>query len=208
MQIIQYNYTAGDFMANGPGWSKYPKVRYELSPIPEDTGLFWLTKVEFFRYFPTIYLCKFNMTRLRDDNYVNDLKDEFQRTKKKNKNKTKKAPKTTQDEPLQPLEPWFVNKQSDPNSPYAILEQKYNGGVSFIKLSKQVFTGKPIPDAVEEFRAHPEKYLAIHFQNAIVTEGWPVQVHQYTFIYRDGTEGIQVDVVPKGKRTILTNVLR
>jgi len=199
----------GEFMANGPGWKKYPKVRYELSPINDDTGLFWLTRAEFFRYFPTIYLCKFNTDRLRDANYTNDLEDEFRRTTKKDKPKTKpKKPPKSDDELLQPLEPWFVNKQSDPNSPYEILEQTYDGGISFIKLKKQVFTGKAIPDAVEEFRAHPDKYLAIHFQNAIVTEGWPVQVHQYTFVYRDGTEGIQVDVVPKGKRTILTNVLR
>ena len=54
-------------MTNGTGWKQYPKVLYELDPIPDYTGLFWLTKAEFFTYFPTIYLCKFNMARLRDE---------------------------------------------------------------------------------------------------------------------------------------------
>jgi len=199
----------GEFMTNGPGWSKYPEVRHELNPIPEDTGLFWVTKAEFFRYFPTIYLCKFNMTRLQDEHYSNDLDDEFQRKKKK-KNKKQRAD-STQAEPLPPLEPWFINKQSDPSSPYKILEQTYNGGVSYIELNKETVKGKSIPEGVEEFRAHPEKYLAIHFQTSMVDGGWPVEVHQYTFVYRDGSEGIDVDVPEDGsigKRMILTNVLR
>jgi len=201
--------TNGLFMVDGPGWKQYPSVKYELAPIPKDTGLFWLTRDEFFRYFPTIYLCKFNTTRLRDEDYTNDLSDEFVRTKKaKPKPKKKKPrPQPVQQE-LPPLEPWFVNKQSDPNSPYKIVEQIFNGGVSYVEMNKRSIKGKSIPEAVEEFRSNPDKYLAIHFQTSMVEEGWPIEVHQYTFIYREGTQGIQVEVTPTGKRTILTNVLR
>lgn len=198
--------TNGLFMTGGPGWKKYPSVGYELAPIPEDTGLFWLTKDEFFRYFPTIYLCKFNTSRLKEKDYVNDLGDEFVRGNKHKKTKTKKKarPKAVRQE-LPPLEPWFVNKQSDPNSPYRIVEQTFNGSVSYVEMNKSSIKGKSIPEAVEEFRSNPEKYLAIHFQTSVVDEGWPVDVHQYTFIYREGTQGIQVEVTPDGKRTILTN---
>ena len=47
----------------------------------EDNGMCWMTKGEFFKYFPSIYLSAFNMARLQDANYVNDLEDEFPRRK-------------------------------------------------------------------------------------------------------------------------------
>ena len=203
-------------MTNGTGWKQYPKVRYELDPIPDDTGLFWLTKTEFFTYFPTIYLCKFNMARLRDKKwYVNDLQHEFPRSgTMKNKvgmrpKKNKVARPVVLDE-LPPLEPWFVNKRSDPHSPYKVVEHTYNGTVTYIKINKDVKKGRSIPDAVEQFRSNPEKYLAIHFQSNIIEEGWPVKVHQYTLIYRNGSKGIQINIDKKGtgSRTLLTNILR
>lgn len=39
----------------------------------------WITKEEFFQHFPTIYLSAFNTARLKEDDYVNDLTDEFPR---------------------------------------------------------------------------------------------------------------------------------
>jgi hypothetical protein len=192
-------------MRFGPGWDRYPDIRQELNPILEDNGLFWVKKEEFFRYFPTIYLCALNMTRLQEDNYVNDLEDEFER-----RNKTgPRSVTVSQDNKLEPLRKIYINKDSDPSSPYKIVEQTYNGAVSYAKINKDVIKGTSIAKAVEEFKAHPEKYLAIHYQTSIVTDSWPDEMHMFTYIYREGTKGILVEGVAKdGKRTILTNVLR
>ena len=171
----------------------------------EDTGLFWVTKTEFFRYFPTIYLCKMDMTRLQDKNYVNDLEDEFERGK--NNNKQKKKPVAQEDD--YEMVPLNVNTDSDPNSPYKVVKQQYSGGVTYNKMKKDLKKGLSLVKAVEEFKANPEKYLAIHYQTSTVDEGWPDEVHQFTYVYREGTEGIEVEGIAKdGKRTILTNVLR
>jgi hypothetical protein len=89
------------------------------------------------------------------------------------------------------------------------MEQTYNGEVSFAKCNKKVVKGESLVDAVEEFRPSPEKYLAIHYQTSIATQGWPEQLHQVTYIYREGTVDIDVEGVSKdGNRTILMNVLR
>jgi hypothetical protein len=194
----------GEFMRSGPGWDRYPDIKKELSPSMEDNGLCWVTKKEFFRNFPTIYVCAFNMTRLKDDKYVNDLKDDFKRRPKTAPKKTKPAPASTEEE----IVPIFIDKSSDPSSPYKIVEEIFSGGVAYVELNAEVVKGKSIADGVKEFKANPEKYLAIHYQSNMATEGWPPEVHQFTYIYRDGTEGIEVDKVKNGKRTILTNVLR
>eukprot|EP00933_Yihiella_yeosuensis_P061610 TRINITY_DN64438_c0_g1_i1.p1 TRINITY_DN64438_c0_g1~~TRINITY_DN64438_c0_g1_i1.p1 ORF type:complete len:502 (-),score=106.64 TRINITY_DN64438_c0_g1_i1:131-1636(-) len=47
---------------NGPGWEKYPAVKERCKPVIADDGIFWLSKEEFFKYFPTIYLCAKNMS--------------------------------------------------------------------------------------------------------------------------------------------------
>lgn len=188
-------------MPNGPGWIEFPELYYELSPPPKDTGMFWLTKAEFFRYFPTIYLCAFNMTRLKDSEYENDLKDEIVR-----RGPTKSKP-VSQVGGMQRLQPWVVNKESDPNSRYKIVEDLYDTSFSFQTMNKRVVEGVSIPEGVEEFRANPEKYLAIHYQNSIVEGGWPIHVHQFTFIYREGTKGIRLSSSGT-KRTMLTNVLK
>ena len=192
-------------MINGPGWKRYPELKSELNPLSEDNGIFWLTKAEFFRYFPTIYLCKMNMTRLKDDKYVNDLEDEFKRLGSEAPKPPKARPVQQNDE-LEQLQPIHIDKESDPDSPYKIVEQSFSGAVSYLKMSKDVIKGKSIADGVEYFKKNPEKILAIHYQKNTVEEGWPVHVHQYTYIYREGTEGIQVE--DGGKRTMLTNVLR
>lgn len=196
----------GQFMRSGPGWNKYPDIKKELNPVMEDNGLCWVTKKEFFKYFPTIYVCAFNMTRLKDDNYENDLKDHFPRQPKKTattvKKKTVAAPV---DDELRPI---IVNKSSDPSSPYKIVEYSFNGGVAFSAMNKEVIKGKSIADAVDEFRSNPDKYMGIHYQNNMCDEGWPPEAHQFTYIYRDGSEGLEVDEVKGGKRTMLINVLR
>ena len=40
----------------------------------------WVTKDEFFKYFPSIFVSAFNTARLKDPDYVNDLEDEFPRS--------------------------------------------------------------------------------------------------------------------------------
>lgn len=192
-------------MTNGPGWKRYPQIKTELNPGSEDYGIFWFTKAEFFHYFPAMYLCKFNMTRLKDDEYVNDLKDEFKRLG----SKAPKPPKKPKPLPVQQeyeVQPIYINKESDPNSPYKIVEKTIDGCVSYVKINKDIIKGESVAKGVEHFKKNPEKILAIHYQKNIVEEGWPVHVHQYTLIYRKGTEGI--DTKSGSKRTILTNILR
>jgi len=192
-------------MRSGPGWDEYANIKKELNPAMENNGLCWVTKEEFFRYFPTIYVCAFNMTRLKDDSYVNDLKNDFKARPKAKPTPQKAAPTTQAESELGPI---LVNKSSDPSSPYRIVEETFNGGVTYFKMNREVVKAKSIADGVDEFRANPEKYLAIQYQNNMVEQGWPIEVHTFTFYYRDGTEGIEVEVAEDGKKTLLTNVLR
>ena len=67
------------FARNGRGWEEYPEIEVELTPSKEDNGMCWITKEEFFKHFPSIYLCAFNTARLKEADYVNDLEDEFPR---------------------------------------------------------------------------------------------------------------------------------
>lgn len=172
----------------------------------EDNGLFWVTKGELFQYYQTIYLCAMNMTRLQEKNYVNDLEDDFPRGKNK-KSKPKPKPKRQAEE--FEIVPLNIDSVSDPNSAYKIVKQQYNGAVSYDTMNKDVIKGRSLEKAVKEFKENPEKYLAIHYQTSTVDQGWPDEVHQFTFIYRGGTNGMLVEgVCDSGKRTILTNVLR
>jgi hypothetical protein len=67
------------FARNGPGWKSYPDIQSELNPSTEDNGMCWITREEFFQHFPTIYLSAFDTARLKEDDYVNDLTDDFPR---------------------------------------------------------------------------------------------------------------------------------
>lgn len=170
----------------------------------EDNGLCWVTKKEFFKYFPTVYVCALNMTRLKDPKYVNDLTDNFKRQAKAAP-KAKPAAKQADEWDGKAL---FVDKSSDPKSPYKVVETVYNGGVAFSDMNKKDVQGVLIPKGVEEFKANPKKYLAIHYQNNMVQEAWPAEMHRFTYILRDGSDGIEVGAAKAGKRTMLTNVLR
>lgn len=194
----------GQFMRSGPGWDGNPAIKKELNPATEDDGLCWVTKEEFFRYFPTIYVCALNMTRLKDDTYVNDLIDGFRRQPKAApKRAANPAPSNNEE-----IVPIYVNKTSDPGSLYKIVEETYSGGVVFSDIKSDVVKGVSIAKGVDEFRENPDKYLAIHYQNNMVTQGAPIQVHQFTYIYRNGTVGLEIDAAKSGKRIMLTNVLR
>lgn len=196
-------------MRTGKGWGKYPNIKKELNPSMEDNGIFWVTKKEFFKHFPAIYLCKLNMSKLRDPKYANDLEDEFERREKpkpKPKAKPKPVPQAAPEQ--EELVPIIIDKTSI-HPKYKIVAQDYNGAVTFSKMNKDLVKGVSIAKGVEEFKKNPEKYLAIHYQSSICDMGWPQEVHNFTYVYRQGTEDTEIEgVTPGGKRTILMNVLR
>ena len=171
----------------------------ELKPILEDNGLFWVTKEEFFAYFPTVYLSAFNMTRLQSKDYVNDLEHDFEHLDRD----------TTVFLSSDQLHKVDVNTQSDPTSKYEITEQIFDGGLGYGKINEDLVKGKSIADGIETFKSNPEKYLAMHYQTSMVTDGWPEEMHQYKLILREGTTRLKVkDESTNGKRTILINILR
>jgi len=57
-------FESGMWDDDGPGWEQYPQVKAALKPVAADDGIFWLSKSEFFRYFPSIYLCAADMSKM------------------------------------------------------------------------------------------------------------------------------------------------
>ena len=55
-------FQSGKWDDDGPGWQEYPQVKAALKPVAADDGVFWVSKDEFFKYFPTIYVCAKDMT--------------------------------------------------------------------------------------------------------------------------------------------------
>jgi hypothetical protein len=60
-------FSSGMWDDDGPGWTKYPKVKEALNPNLSKDGTFWMTSEEFFRYFPTIYLSASDMSKFKED---------------------------------------------------------------------------------------------------------------------------------------------
>jgi hypothetical protein len=60
-------FESGMWSDGGQGWTEYPAVAAELKPTTADDGIFWLTTAEFFKYFPTLYLCAKDMTAFKED---------------------------------------------------------------------------------------------------------------------------------------------
>jgi len=56
-------FKSGKFDDDGPGWEQYPEVKKACQPVQADDGVFWLEKDEFFKYFHTIYLCAYDMSK-------------------------------------------------------------------------------------------------------------------------------------------------
>ena len=61
--------TSGKWDDDGPGWAEHPEVQKAISeliradaPVRADDGAFWLDKREFFKYFPTVYVCALDMS--------------------------------------------------------------------------------------------------------------------------------------------------
>ena len=157
-------------------------------------------------YFPVVYVCALNMTILQDNKYVNDLKDQFEPHPKPKKARATPKPTRTMSGPTR--QNIHVDKESSHNK-YKVVEQKFTGQFSYITINKELIKGTSIAKGVEEFKSNPEKYLAIHYQTNIVTDGLPDNMHQFTYVYREGTKDLVAEGVKKsGTRTLLTNVLR
>merc|ERR1711862_599992 len=54
-------FKSGQWDDDGPGWDEHPDIFNELRPTKADNGIFWMSKEEFFQYFPTVYVCAMNM---------------------------------------------------------------------------------------------------------------------------------------------------
>ena len=52
---------------DGPGWDEYPQIKELLKPVKADDGIFWVSKEEFFQYFPTVYLGAIDMSEFKVD---------------------------------------------------------------------------------------------------------------------------------------------
>ena len=50
-------------LRTGPGWKQHPKIKSALKPVQADDGIFWVTKAEFFTYFPKVYLSAIDMRK-------------------------------------------------------------------------------------------------------------------------------------------------
>jgi hypothetical protein len=55
-------FQSGMWDDDGAGWDQYPEVKAALNPVQADDGVFWVSKEEFFQYFPTLYLCAKDMS--------------------------------------------------------------------------------------------------------------------------------------------------
>jgi len=60
-------FSSGFWDDDGPGWAEHPEVKAALNPVAIDDGVFWLSKEEFFAYFPTLFLCAKDMTAFLED---------------------------------------------------------------------------------------------------------------------------------------------
>merc|ERR1712039_825766 len=58
----QGEFASGMWDDDGLGWDKYPAVKAACKPTKANDGVFWLDVDEFFKYFPTIYLCAHDMS--------------------------------------------------------------------------------------------------------------------------------------------------
>lgn len=54
-------FQSGMWDDDGPGWTEYPEVKRALKPVAADDGVFWVSKDEFFKYFPVLFLCAKDM---------------------------------------------------------------------------------------------------------------------------------------------------
>ena len=60
-------FESGEWDDDGPGWEQHPEVAEALGFVAADDGVFWVSKEEFFRFFPTLYLSASDMTHFKED---------------------------------------------------------------------------------------------------------------------------------------------
>jgi hypothetical protein len=53
--------TTGIWGDHGAGWELYPQIKDAIQPVVADDGVFWVSRQEFFHFFPVIFLCACDM---------------------------------------------------------------------------------------------------------------------------------------------------
>ena len=67
-----------DWADNGSGWEDHPEVKEELNPEVRNDGIFWVSKAEFFRYFPVIYVSCTDMTADKTDEPAGEYAENYE----------------------------------------------------------------------------------------------------------------------------------
>lgn len=83
-------------------------------------------------------------------------------------------------QPGVPEEYWTA----DP-SKWKLVECKFAGSAAYETLGKKEDVKKPIEQGLQEFKAHPGKYVAMMYQADM--DGWPKDQQQFSYIHRMGT---------------------
>merc|ERR1712196_258299 len=53
---------SGRWCDGGSGWTEFPRVADVCRHADVDDGIFWMDSQEFFRFFPTLYVCALDMS--------------------------------------------------------------------------------------------------------------------------------------------------
>lgn len=81
-------------------------------------------------------------------------------------------------------------------------EMKFEGSAEYVERGKQEKLKGSIPKAIQNFKANPQKYVALMYQSDMMKSD-PKQ-HQYTLLHRAGTVGWKpAGVTPNGWMTVL-----
>jgi len=92
-----------------------------------------------------------------------------------------------------PAEPNFGSAEG---AKWVFKEMRSNGGCRYITMGKQEQVSGRIAVGLETFRANPSKFLAISFQEDMVS--WPADQQKYTLLERKGTKGYTAAASPDG----------
>ena len=88
-------------------------------------------------------------------------------------------------------------------SKFVLTKVRTNGHFDFRKMAKEKeVRGKSITKGIAKFKAEPEKWIAMTYQNSMLS--WPSSQQEYNLIPRAGTEGLTpCDVCDDGWMKVL-----
>jgi predicted nucleic acid-binding Zn-ribbon protein len=160
----------------GKGWKKYPQLKRELKPVENDTlsGVFWLTREEFFEYFDKIYMSARDMSEFmglkpRPQERPKEAEIEQESRKRKAENETEKEkgkfaqPSSPMPSPKKPKPKGFVKivkniPQKNKNTGFAkmvpVNKKEGNGFAKMVPLVEEPSSR----EAMEELESRIEKY--------------------------------------------------